>query len=69
MAKRKVNYYYDNTWIPGHGGRWTNDTEGNLVLLCDKCAKRVPQGEVEYAQDGEPDTLCECEYPGCTVHN
>lgn len=31
-------YYYDLTWTPTAGGNLSQDTESNMVHLCDACA-------------------------------
>lgn len=53
-----VNYYYDFTWTPGEGGQYTSDTEGNLVMLCDKCR---PGAGSQVAWAGAADEFSCCE--------
>lgn len=33
-----MQYFYDLTWERQTGGELTSDTEGNLVVLCRRCA-------------------------------
>lgn len=46
----QVNYYYSD--------ELTNDTEGNLVQLCRKCADKN-RNVIEYAQRGDEESECE----------
>jgi hypothetical protein len=53
-----VQLYYDLTWQPNQGGEFSNDTEGQLVMLCRKC--RAEAGDrVAWAGAGDADTECE----------
>jgi hypothetical protein len=54
-----VNYFYD------FGGTLTDDDEGNLTTLCEDCA--AGRDDVQFAQRGEDDELCECVC--CGKHN
>lgn len=53
-----ISYYYDLTWTPENGGAHTNDTEGQLVQLCPRCAAQAG-GEVAWAGAGDELSVCE----------
>lgn len=49
-----IHYYYDLT--ADH--ILTTDSEGNLVQLCESCA-RMHQNHIALAQTGDADSVCE----------
>jgi hypothetical protein len=56
-----IHTYYDLTWTPEDGGKYTTDTEGQLVQLCSRCAAQA-DAEVAWAADGDELSVCEaCE--------
>ncbi len=48
---RRVNFYYSDAL--------TNDPEGCLVVLCERCAKQHEADIDGYAQDGDGNDTCE----------
>lgn len=49
-----VNFFYDCS--AEHD--LSCDPEGDLVVMCERCAKRY-ESSVEYAQDGDGNDTCE----------